>query len=192
MSKNATPSPADYKITPNPTGPSYSIQGKDKSKSKNESPTPGPSDYYPSSDLSLERFPSVRIGRSKRNFIIKDQRNPGPGSYSMDLSMYSGPKWRFGGSKRRTFAVNDTPGPGMYTVSAPKSSIAYSISPSKYRIKPSITPGPGAYSPSKAEGSPKAVIGTSKRETASPEPTPGPGAYNPEIRRSQQGTVCNN
>ena len=98
---------------------------------------------------------------------------------------------RFGNSKRKTFSSLNTPGPGMYQVSAPKSSVAYSISPSKQFIKKSETPGPGAYSPMMSENSPRAVIGRSKREHSPSPPTPGPGSYSPEMKGSAIGSMCN-
>lgn len=155
------------------------------------SPTPGPGSYDPMHETSLERFPSVRIGRSKRTFHTENSKlGPGPASYSMDLSTMSGPKWRFTTSSRQTSTEIQSPGPGAYQISSLKSGIAYSMSLSKKAIKYNDTPGPGSYLTEKRESSPSAVIGSSERHRNSNSCTPGPGAYNVEIEKHRQSSMC--
>lgn len=160
---------------------------------KNKFPTPGPGSYDPMPETSLERFPSVRIGRSKRSFNSELVNSPGPGSYSMDLSTISGPKWRFTTSSRQASleSKNINPGPGSYKISASGSGIAYTISLSKKLIKRNNTPGPGSYSIEKIrDNSPSAIIGSTERDLKANSRTPGPGAYNIEIEKSKQSTMC--
>ena len=145
-------------------------------------------------ETSLERFPSVRIGRSKRSFKSHSGNNPGPGSYSIDLSTLSGPKWRFTSSSRQALQEpkNINPGPGSYKVLDSNSGIAYTISLSKKLIKRNNTPGPGSYSIEKIrDSSPSAIIGSTERDTKRTNSiTPGPGAYNTKTEKSKQSTMC--
>jgi hypothetical protein len=184
-----TPGPGDYQLPSTlATGPHYTIGSRKKRET--ESPSPGPGAYDPSVVATLERFPSVRIGRSKRMTAKPYFRLPGPGSYSLDFTSYNAPKWKFGSSKRKTGAVNHTPGPGDYEAAPQVASISYSISPSRRKEESSSNPGPGTYSPGLAEHSPRPVIGTSKRDSPLPGPTPGPGAYNVEMKKSSNSTQC--
>lgn len=158
-----------------------------------ESISPGPGAYSPSVNFSLENFPSVRIGKSKREILESRFNGPGPASYSMDFSSLSGPKWKIGSSVRKMFKVSETPGPGLYKIPTAGEGISYSFSPGKRHmdnVKKSETPGPGTYSPTQSENSPRAVIGTSKRDNKLLTTTPGPGTYNPELRKSGQYAVC--
>ena len=169
----------------------YSIKGKDL---KTKSPlVPGPGAYNPSIDFSTEKVPSYGIGKSKRELNLSRFNNPGPASYSMDFTSLSGPKWKIGNSMRVMLKKSDTPGPDVYTLPGPGPGLSYSISPSKQTSKPIRTPGPGpgAYSPVHVASSPRAVIGSSKREIKFTNTTPGPGSYAPSLKDSTQNTVCN-
>ena len=190
--KESTPGPGEYPLGSTfVSGPSYSILGRDSKKKVVLSP--GPGTYNPSSEYSLEKFPSVRIGTSKRENISSLFNGPGPASYSMDFSSLSGPKWKIGSSVRAMFKVNETPGPGLYKIPTAGQGISYSISPRK--IKPGRasyieSPGPGTYSPVLSESSPRAIIGTSKREIMVKSDTPGPGTYSPDLKKSGQNAMC--
>jgi hypothetical protein len=187
--KDSTPGPGQYpsKLGTSP-GPMYSMKGKTH---KSKIPTvPGPGAYDPSLDYSCEKFPSYRIGTSKRETNINRFNGPGPASYSMDLTSLSGPKWKIGNSMRKMFRQTETPGPDVYNVPGPSPGISYSISPSKLITKPSCTPGPGSYSPSHSQNSPRVFIGTGKRETKFNSSTPGPGSYDPESKASTQRAMC--
>lgn len=162
-----------------------------RSSNNRFSPTPGPGSYDPMHETSLERFPSVRIGRSKRVFHTESSGlGPGPASYSMDLSTMSGPKWRFTTSSRQASLENQIPGPGAYQISSLKSGIAYTISLSKKAMKYNDSPGPGSYLIEKRESSPSALIGSSERHRNSKSFTPGPGAYNVDIEKHRQSSMC--
>lgn len=190
--KESTPGPGEYPFSSTfVSGPCYSILGRDSKKK--ESLSPGPGAYNPSLEYSLEKFPSVRIGKSKRDIAYSRFNGPGPASYSMDFSTLSGPRWKIGSSVRTMFRVNETPGPGLYKIPTAGQGISYSISPGKSKagkIRYIESPGPGAYSPMLSESSPKAIIGTSKREIKIKSDTPGPGAYSPDLRKSGQYAMC--
>jgi hypothetical protein len=165
---------------------------KGKNINQKQSTMPGPSSYYPSIDFSIEKFPSYRIGTSKREMNFNRFNGPGPASYSLDFSTLSGPKWKIGNSVRKMFRMSETPGPDVYKIPPPNTGVSYSISPSKSIKKINETPGPGTYSPTNSEKSPRPVIGTGKRETKVFNTTPGPGTYDPDAKAFSQKAVCKN
>lgn len=182
------PGPGDYNLPESNSSIQYTILGKDNKTKKTVSP--GPGSYDPSNSV-LERAPSFKIGRSKRIYNNYHRRTPGPGAYSLDFNITSGPSWKIGSSKRNSFYSSDTPGPGMYNISPPKG-VMYTISPSKSIVRTVNTPGPGAYNPIKLENRPKAIFGTGKREySPSSSISPGPAAYSPEIKESIKASMCN-
>lgn len=186
-----TPGPSDYQSNSSYfNGPKFTIASK---KAKQfYSPSPGPGSYNPSNEVSYERFPSVRIGRARRDLLPTKNKesSPGPASYSVDLSSISGPKWKFNTTLRKSTERSESPGPGQYNTPSVSSGISYTISLSKKFVKRDLTPGPGAYSPRRKETSPSAILGSSMRESRNKVTTPGPGSYDWGIERCKQSSVC--
>ena len=115
-----TPGPGQYNVGKNigDGAPHYSMRTKNKDSQIFDSPGPG---KYNNEELNvLKRYPSWKIGTSKRDDSLKRQVKegfPGPGTYeNYNKHLISAPKYGFGTEKRYKDKLNDNPGPGSYHI----------------------------------------------------------------------------
>ena len=116
-----SPGPGEYNISKNigDGAPHYSMRIKDKEGGKRFI-TPGPGRYNNDELHTFKRYPSWKIGTSKRDDSLKRQIRegfPGVGTYQyFDKHLLSAPKYGFGTQKRYKDKFNDNPGPGSYHI----------------------------------------------------------------------------
>ena len=116
-----TPGPGEYNLRKNigEGAPQYSMRMKDKDSGKRFI-TPGPGRYNNDDLHTFKRYPSWKIGTSKRDDALKKVMRegfPGVGTYQYyDKHLKSNPKYKFGKQKRYKDKYNDNPGPGSYHI----------------------------------------------------------------------------
>ena len=116
-----SPGPGKYNISKNigDSAPHYSMRIKDKDPGMRFI-TPGPGRYNNDDVHNLKRYPSWKIGTSKRDDSLQRQIRegfPGVGTYQyFDKHLQSAPKYGFGTQKRYKDKFNDNPGPGSYHI----------------------------------------------------------------------------
>ena len=116
-----SPGPGEYNISKNigDGAPHYSMRIKDKDGGVRFI-TPGPGRYNNDELHTFKRYPSWKIGTSKRDDSLKRQIRegfPGVGTYQyFDKHLLSAPKYGFGTQKRYKDKYNDNPGPGSYHI----------------------------------------------------------------------------
>lgn len=193
------PGPASYNTPGNlGNGPKAIIISR-KSVTQNDA-VPGPGDYFPT---ALKRNISYSI-RSKSSGKISENI-PGPGSYSGNPIKPNSPRATIGRARRLSMDfLIENPGPGSYEnnrwekVTNPNYSFSHtsrdgflshtsrkSSTSSRVPTTNEITPGPGDYTTvtnTYKLNSPRAVIGTSPRDSilGSGKEGPGPGVYTPQ------------
>ena len=93
-----------------------------------------------------------RFGKSKRNGLIEESKNPGPGYYEQKNVLINPPKYTFGLKLENyldSAKPSITPGPANYTPNFDKNlraSSAYSIAQRPKTSKENLKqPGPGDY-----------------------------------------------
>lgn len=196
-SRAKTPGPGQYKTEGvlGQNAPKISMSFC-KPSSNNKNTTPGPGNYSISDDLTTNKAPQVKFGKSQRGFLNKESiKVPGPGNYDQNNNILKqhAPTWKFGSSTRGNFqsTSNKVPGPGNYNIlnktgsEAPK----YSLTARNYygggSANKAYVPGPGQYTNESNNTtnfkSPTWKIGSSTREDSlnkiKKEAIPGPGNY---------------
>lgn len=155
---------------------------------RTESALPGPGAYSPA--LNRTASPAYSIARSPKADTIRSQ-TPSPAAYCPSPLLKTSPSYGIGAGKRDVGKlVNESPGPGTYTVKAQPESPQFSM---KLKLqsegKREELPGPAHYSPSSSQILTRArtpVIGREAKLPATLEAQqPPPGAYN--ISRSLAG-----
>ena len=141
---------------------------------------PGPGDYQ----VKEVVFNSSRavFGNEKRkdNFIRPELLFiPGPGRYSFLDTINYGPKWKFGSYTSRKYpAIEQSPGPGEYSLKPLKDTTAYRFPSSRKNVKIEKVPGPGHYFVSSPYRSPSfSIAKADKFQRISGPILPGPSDY---------------
>ena len=117
---------------------------------------------------------------------MKDNFNPGPGSYTprQELSKTMVPAYAIGKAKRMRSTDRGVPGPGSYNYADTLSGPKWKVGTQQRLVKKfEEIPGPGAYE-SMSEHSHPAYTMNSKRPVTSGSAGPGPGAYSPRETNS--------
>ena len=173
------PGPGTYSIPISLSQKGISITGRKIEAAADN--FPGPGSYNPPTERQTS--PSWSMGKTSRSDFSNLKRSvPGPGTYS--------PKKAdgkvgiaFGTSNRPPLAdINDTPGPGEYTVKPKSETPAYSMRPKTATSRGDNMPGPGQYNPSASCTQFKWTIGKEQKDMdfggSKGKLVPGPGVYN--------------
>ncbi|KAJ3414311.1 hypothetical protein HDV05_006760 [Chytridiales sp. JEL 0842] len=189
-----TPGPANY-IMPNTlfSGPQYSLSYRYLPEDEEHfSPPPGPTDYNPTSTLTLDRSPKYSLGQRWRERPSKSAELPGPGTYQpkdRQISVNDRPKVTLKG--RYSTKIESTPGPADYNTSkistpakiSSKKNDRKKEAPKVDSVKPKVkeTPGPADYEVVTVDSvkrcGPKYTLSKRINELRADE-TPPPNAYN--------------
>lgn len=215
MEKSSSPGPGQYeakKLTESTFIHTFTRERRSLSSEKLGLSVPGPGQYM----IKEENAPGIKFGTEER-VKTAISPVPGPGTYNLPTlvdnkgySIYGKPKVKEGerspgpanynvktGLENRSFSIgrstrfryrdNSTPGPGSYSIFAPKktSSSVFAQAKRESYLNKGAMPGPGAYNiPEKIVEGPSFSI--RPKNTVKPlDNSPGPGQY--ELKIQERG-----
>jgi hypothetical protein len=171
-SGSQVPGPGTYSPKHFFTTINYSV-GTAKRNSYILSNVPGPASYNTDSPKTT----GVIIGTGKRDFVLGNHQNPGPGTYETN-KVWEGPKFSLR-SKPMLKDLNENPGPGNYNPQhAYKAEPAWKVGKQRRDIShDNRIPGPGSYDKKSSLSGPKWMFSKSQRGKETQRDSPGPGSY---------------